>query len=254
MRPLNATDLLNVWEYGLNQPNLQRALIIIAATSPELDSHAVAKLSIGVRDARLLQLREWMFGPQLHNTAQCPQCGERVEWVGKTTDLRIQEVDDASSIKEHSLEVDDYQLRFRLPNSLDIAAVMASKQSDDKDNNDSTVGATRLIKRCLVSADKTGKTCELADLSQYAVDALSQKIEALDPQAEMRTTLTCPECSHQWQVLFDIVSFLWTEINTWAEQTLRSIHQLASVYGWTETEILNLSPIRRQLYLGMVSR
>lgn len=253
MRPLNATELLNVWEYGLNQPILQRALIIIAAASPELDSHAVAKLSIGTRDARLLQLREWMFGPLLLNTAQCPQCGERVEWEGKTTDLRIQDVGDANSAEEFSLEVDGYQLRFRLPTSLDIAAVMALVQSDS-DNSDSTIGATALLKRCVVSVDHTGNACDLADLSQPVLDALSQKIEELDPQAEIFTALTCPECSHQWQIPFDIASFLWTEINTWAERTLRSIHRLASAYGWTEREILNLSPIRRQLYLGMVNQ
>ena len=251
MRPLNAAELLNVWEYGLNQSNLQRALIIIAAASPELDSHAVANLSIGVRDARLLQLREWMFGAQLLNKAQCPQCGEKVEWQGKTTDLRIQAFAETSSAEEFSMEVDGYQLRFRLPTSLDIAAVMALIESD---NSDSTIGATALLTRCVVSADHTGKVCDPADLSQHVLDVLSQKIEELDPQADIHTVLSCPECSHQWQLQFDIASFLWTEINTWAERTLRSIHSLASAYGWTEREILNLSPIRRQLYLGMLNR
>lgn len=253
MRPLNATELLNVWENGLNQSNLKRALIITAAASPELDSHAVAKLSIGVRDARLLQLREWLFGPLLLNVAQCPQCGERVEWEGKTSDLYIQAFGDARPAEEFSLEVDGYQLRFIVPTSLDIAAVMALIQSDS-DNSDSVVGATELVKRCIISADRTGNACDSVDLPQHVLDALSQKIEELDPQAEIRTTLTCPECSHQWQLSFDIASFLWAEINAWAEQTLILIHQLASAYGWTEREILNLSPIRRQLYLGMVNQ
>jgi len=248
MRPLDASELLNAWEQGLNHPILQRALILITAACPELNSGAVANLSIGARDARLLQLREWMFGPQLLNTAQCPQCGERVEWEGKTTDMRIQAVGDADSAEEFSLEVDGYRLRFRLPTSMDIAAVMAVAQSD------SNTGTTALVKRCVVSADRTGKTCDFADLPQHALDALSQKIEKLDPQAEIRTALTCPECSHQWEVLFDIASFIWAEINNWAERTLRTVHRLAGAYGWTEREILNLSPVRRQLYLGMVNR
>ena len=252
MRPLNAAELLNVWEHGLNQPNLQRALIIIAAASPEMNSHAVAKLSIGERDARLLQLREWMFGTLLLNTAQCPQCGERVEWQGRTTDLRIQAFADASSLEEFDMEVDGYRLRFRLPTSLDIADVMALLKSDI-DNNDITTNATALLKRCIVSAELAGRICDLSELSPNVLDALSQKIEELDPQAEITTALTCPECSHQWQLQFDIASFLWTEINTWAQRTLASIHRLASAYGWTETEILNLSPIRRQLYLGMLN-
>jgi hypothetical protein len=91
----------------------------------------------------------------------------------------------------------------------------------------------------------------LADLPQHALDALSQQIEKLDPQAEIRTALTCPACSHQWEVLFDIAGFLWTEINNWAERTLRSVNLLASAYGWTEREILSLSPVRRQLYQGL---
>jgi hypothetical protein len=116
------------------------------------------------------------------------------------------------------------------------------------------MGGTALLKRCVVSVDHAGKACDPAELSQHVLDVLSQKIEELDPQAEIRTVLSCPECSHQWQLQFDITSFLWTEINTWAERTLRSIHRLASAYGWTEREILNLSPIRRQLYLGMLNR
>jgi len=250
MRPLDATELLNVWEHGLNQPLLQRALILVAAACPELDSDAVAKLSIGARDARLLQLREWMFGAQLLNTAHCPQCGERVEWEGKTTDMRIQAVGEVDSdlVEEFSLAVDDYRLYFRLPTSMDIAAAMAAAQSD------SSTGGTALVKRCVVSADRIGKACDLADLPQHVLDALGRQIEKLDPQAEIRTALTCPECAHQWEVLFDITRFLWAEINNWSERTLRTIHRLASAYGWTEREILNLSPVRRQLYLGMVNR
>jgi len=248
MKSLDATELLNIWQHGLDQPILQRTLILIAAACPELDSDTVAKLSIGARDARLLQLREWMFGQRLLNTAQCPHCGERVEWQGKTTQLRIQAISDVDSTKEYELEVDDYQFRFRLLTSEDISTAMAEAQ------NNTSIGAKTLLERCIISVDHSGKTCELAALPQYAVDALSEQIEKLDPQAEIRTTLTCPECSQQWQVLFDIASFLWVEINNWAEHTLQTIHRLASAYGWTEKEILNLSPFRRQLYLGMVNR
>jgi DNA-directed RNA polymerase subunit RPC12/RpoP len=248
MRPLDATELLNAWEHGLNQPILQRALILILTACPELDSEAAENMSIGARDARLLRLREWIFGTRLLNTAQCPQCGERVEWEGRTRDLRIQTVDDADLAEDFTLEVDNYRLHFRLPTSKDIAAVMAVAQSDGN------TGAMALVKRCVVSADQAGDACNLADLPQHALDALSQQIEKLDPQAEIRTALTCPACSHQWEVLFDIAGFLWTEINNWAERTLRSVNLLASAYGWTEREILSLSPVRRQLYQGMVNR
>lgn len=253
MRPLNATELLNVWEYGLNQPILQRALILIAAASTEMDSQAVAELTIGERDARLLQLREWMFGSLLLNMAQCPQCGEKVEWQCTTTDLTMQAVADVNSAEDYSMELDGYQLRFRLPNSLDIAAVVPLLPTDNEENFSVKVGATELVKRCIISASYGGQSCSFNELSQQVVKGLGEKIKKLDPQAEVTIALTCPECEHLWQVPFDIASFLWTEINSWAEGTIRSIHQLAKAYGWTESEILNLSPIRRQLYLGMVN-
>jgi len=253
VRPLNAAELLNVWECGLNQPDLQRALIIIAAASTELDSQAVAKLSIGARDARLLQLREWMFGSVLLNTAQCPECQERVEWEGKTTDLRLQAIDDTNPAEQYSLKVDDYQLLFHPPTSLDIAAVIKLVQHDGERGDSLNVG-TALASRCIISAEHMGKTCNFTELPQQVLDALGRKIEALDPQAEIRTELICPACSHRWQIQFDIAGFLWAEINAWAERTLGAIHRLASAYGWTETEILNLSPVRRQLYLGMLDR
>ena len=73
MRALKAMELLTVWERGLNQTLLERVLALLIAACPKIDSETIAGLSIGERDARLLQLREWMFGSHLVNTAQCPQ-------------------------------------------------------------------------------------------------------------------------------------------------------------------------------------
>ena len=89
-------------------------------------------------------------------------------------------------------------------------------------------------------------------LPDSVIRKLNQRIEVLDPQAEIRINLLCPECSHKWDVFFDITSFLWTEINDWAKRMLQMVHKLALGYGWSEHEILNLSPVRRQLYLGML--
>jgi hypothetical protein len=77
-------------------------------------------------------------------------------------------------------------------------------------------------------------------------------MEALDPQADIRIALTCPQCGHGWNAQFDISGYLWTEIDQWAHQTLNAVHRLARAYGWSERDILELSPVRRQLYLGLI--
>jgi len=246
MRPLKSMELLTVWERGLNQTLLERVLTLLIAACPEIDSETVAGLSIGERDARLLQLREWMFGSHLVNTAQCPQCTQRVEWENRIADIRLPPLPITPSPAEFSLNVADYSLRFCLPTSMDIAAVMNAPRGDSTPQD--------LLKRCIVSARHTGEACDPGSLPEDVLAALGRRIEELDPQAEIRIDLTCPQCSHKWDVLFDIASFLWTEINHWAERTLRSVHKLARAYGWSERDILNLSPVRRQLYLGLVNQ
>ena len=246
MRPLKSMEVLTLWERGLNQTLLERVLTLLIAACPEIDPETIAGLSIGERDARLLQLREWMFGSLLVNTAQCPQCTQWVEWESRIADIRIQPPPITPSPAEFSLNVEDYALRYRLPTSMDLAAVMNTPRGDSTPQN--------LLKCCIVSARHAGEACDPGSLPQNVLGALGRRIEELDPQAEIRIDLTCPQCSHKWDVLFDIASFLLTEVNHWAERTLRSVHKLASVYGWSERDILNLSPVRRQLYLGLVNQ
>jgi hypothetical protein len=245
MRPLKAMELLTVWERGLSQTLLERVLTLLTAACPEIDSEAIAELSIGERDARLLQLREWMFGSNLVNTARCPQCTQRVEWENRIADIRIQPSLTPTSGHQFSVETENYTLRFRLPNSLDLAEVM--------DNPEANGTPGDLLKRCVITAVHAGSACSTEQLPDVVLQELARRIEELDPQADVSIQLTCPQCAHRWEVLFDISSYLWAEINSWAERTLRAVHKLARAYGWTEREILNLSPVRRQLYLGMVS-
>lgn len=246
MRPLKAMELMTVWEHGLNQTLLERVLTLLIAACPEINSETIAGLSIGERDSRLLQLREWMFGSNLVNTARCPRCNERVEWENRIADIRIQPSQSTSSPAEFNLNVADYSLRFRLPTSMDIAVVMNASRCDSTPQD--------LLKCCVVSVRHAGEACDPGNLPEDVLAAIERRIEELDPQAEIRIDLTCPQCSHKWDVLFDIASFLWTEINHWAERTLRTVHKLASVYGWSERDILNLSPVRRHLYLGLVNQ
>jgi hypothetical protein len=155
------------------------------------------------------------------------------------------------------LRIDDYQLQFRLPNSVDIARMMENMLSEDNPSLNSQVAeveraSKEMLKGCILKAKHSGKVFDINQLPEPMLAALSRRIAELDPQAEILIDLTCPECSHRWEVLFNIADFLWTEINEWAERTLQTVHKLASAYGWSEREILKLSPVRRQLYLGLV--
>jgi hypothetical protein len=245
MRPLSALELLGVWEQGLAQPPTQRALTLLAAACPEASSNALAELSVGQRDARLLTLREWTFGTNVVSLATCSSCGERLELTFDVANIQVEpETEPAETL---SLTDDGYEVQFRLPNSLDLAAI--SEHGEDAD-----ASRDLLLERCLVAAHQGGKPASADQLPADVVDAVVEQMAQADPQADVQLKLTCPACEHQWQVTFDIVSFFWSEICAWANRVLREVHILASAYGWREGDILVMSPWRRQLYLEMVSR
>jgi hypothetical protein len=92
----------------------------------------------------------------------------------------------------------------------------------------------------------------LDQLPQDVMQELVDEMARADPLADIQFMLACPFCGRKWQAVFDIVSVLWSEIDTWAHRTLRDVHTLALSYGWSESDILALSPSRRQIYLDMV--
>lgn len=248
MNPLSAAQLLTLWEQGLNQPLLQKTLNLLAAACPEIDADAAARLSIGERDARLLVLRERMFGSRLVNMADCPSCSERVEWDTRIEDIRLQPVpaheSAQESTQEFSLETDEFSVRFRLPTSFDISTVL--------ENSGGRTDPAGLPACCILDARYGEDVYDIHDLPDVVLEAVNRRMEEEDPQADIRMALTCPDCSHRWEARFDIISYLWMEIDRWAERILSDVHKLARAYGWPEHDILNMSPVRRQLYLGMV--
>jgi hypothetical protein len=109
-----------------------------------------------------------------------------------------------------------------------------------------------LLECCLKSVDAQGSPVAPSDLPMEVIEAVQERMAQVDPLADIAFSLTCPSCSHPWQLLFDALTLLWNEINAWAYRILREVHILASAYSWREADILSLSPWRRQAYLDMV--
>lgn len=245
MRPVSTSELLTIWEREMNQPLIQKTLILLCQACPEMESDDVAKLSIGERDARLLQLREWIFGPRFKNMADCPACSERMEWETNIEDILLLPVQNFEPVKEFDLKVDEFNIRFRLPNSIDISNAIA--------NSNEPSDPRKLLITCILEAQSNQENYKINDLPDKVMNALSRRIEELDTQADIRMKISCPNCSHQWEARFDIASYLWMEINSWAKRILRDVYTLARTIGWSEQEILSMSPKRRQMYLEMLS-
>ena len=245
MRAVTPAELLNFWERGMNQTMIQRAIDLLTCASPGIGAKEIAGLSIGERDARLLLLREWLFGPRLQNMAQCPSCSEQIEWETNIRDIRINSPKPNAPSEPYLFEADGFTILFRLPDSNDLHDLMVE---DEKGKM-----AGKFLERLILDCKYQHGPFKIADLPEKIMNSLEQRIEEENPQAEILMDLTCVHCHHLWEIQFDIVSYLWSEINGWARHVLHEIGILARVYGWSEQDILNMSPARRQIYLDMVN-
>lgn len=247
MRPLTAAQLLDAWEQGLSQPQNRWALTLLATACPEENLDSLAQLPIGRRDALLLTLREWLFGPQLASAPVCPKCGERLDLVFSVADIQKSTPTNGDSGSETLMaSVKGYEVRLRLPNSLDLLAIAEA--------GGSRAAREQLLRRCILRVERQGKDQSTSNLPAEVVEAAVERMEEADPQANVQLALTCPSCGHSWRALFDIVAFLRAEVDTWARCTLREVHELASAYGWREADILAMSAWRRRIYLGLAGR
>lgn len=247
LHPLSAQEMLVIWERGLHQHPVERALTMLSVALPEFAPDVLLALSIGQRDARLLWLHEAAFGGRLESAVECPACQERLEFTLNVADIRVmpERGDDASDTDEQQATIDGYEVRFRLPNSRDLLSI--ARLLD--------IGQARstLAQRCIIEAKRAGETVTIANLPEPVIVSLAEQMARLDPQAEVQLNLSCPACGHRWPLLFDIVSFLWAEIGGQARRLLRDVHTLARAYGWREADILSMSAVRRQYYLEMVT-
>jgi hypothetical protein len=240
MPAIAAADLLEAWEQGQRLLLPSRALVVLAARG--WGREALDRLSVGQRDALLIELRAQVFGSHVVSIADCPACSERLELAFDLRDISMPPPGDPTEAFE--LACEGYTLLARPPSAGDLEALDPVGGLDER--------RAALLRRCVLGARSGEQAIATEDLPAPVVAQLAAHLAAADPQADVQLALDCPACGHAWSALFDIVSFFWRELDAWARRTLRDVHTLAWAYGWREAEILGLSVERRAFYLELV--
>ncbi len=236
-RGLSDATLLRLCEMGAAESPSRRAVRLIAAADVGFDERGAALLSVGRRDWMLLELRVATLGPVLECTAACPQCGERLEFSLDGRELiERARTDGAATV---ALEYSGTVLTARLPTSKDLIALGDTGTERD------------LFDHCLAEVRRDGAEVEPRSLGPELALAIGEELGDADPGARLEIALQCPVCTYTWSQVFDIVDFFWAEVEAQVDRILREIHALAGAYGWTETQILELPPGRRQRYLEL---
>ena len=234
------SGLLEIWERGAGERTARRALMLLACALPGAAGGQLEGVSVGHRDALLLDLRERLFGSALVGLTTCPACGEEIELAFNAAELRRGVAETVTA----TVEIDGVTVEFRLPNAGDLAAIVSI--------GDVPAARARLLARCILKATRDDAAIPPDNLSSEAIAATVARMGEIDPQADVALPVDCPSCAHGWREPFDVVTFLWNELSVWARRLLEDVHRLATAYGWSERDILLLSPARRKAYLELL--
>ena len=240
MQALGAEQLLAAWDRGVGQHDLDRALTLLCIGHADVSRDELAALSIAERNLLLLRLRQLTFGAQLEGVASCEQCGAVMEFslpvTGLIADLELQR---GAGFVEW--EQGGRRMRLREVTSVDLIASLNESSPDAAEES--------VLRRC-VHADSAGPDIDVTELTR--LPSIRSSFDRLHEAAELRCVLTCPQCQQSATLDLDIANFLWLEVRHAAKRLIEDIHLLASHYGWSEADILRMSPRRRDAYLEML--
>lgn len=235
MRPLTPADCLTLWEFGRALHPIDQGVLAVQTAFPEMGADTVADWPLGRLNRALAELHCTCFGENVRGWTTCRQCGEQLEFeVDGRTLSSVREPDIASSVALGDAA-------FRLPTSRDLA-YLATQPITSRT-------ASLLLERCSVSRESTPPR----ELSEADLDELGRRLALADPLAEILLQFDCPTCSDSFQEPLELASFVWSELEADARHLLLDVHTLALTYGWSEADILAMSPVRRHLYLEMVN-
>ena len=216
---LAASGILAAWETGAARRPLDRAMAILWAAGAAGEGGDPADLPLAERDRRLLAIRAGTFGATLPARATCPDCGAELEM-----ELDVRGLADALP------PVSQGDGALRPLTSRDLAAV---------------AGLAPEAVAPALCARLAGREVE-----GDGAAALDRRIEEEASAAELTTRINCTECGTDWTETLDVAAHVWAEVETAALRLLGEVAEIAAAYGWSEREILALSPARRIAYLA----
>jgi hypothetical protein len=241
MRQLSSQDVFRIVEWGEDKHSLDRAIVLLQASSPELQRAELLRLPLGRRDALLLQLRSSTFGDQFDFFVRCPKCSTSFEFA---MDLARVLVKPPDAGKGGTVEKDDIKLRYRLPNSTDIASVLGMP--------DSQFARQAMLGRCIIATRKD-QPIPLSEVPEELIQEALGRIEKQDPQSDITFKNKCSECKTVWTSTFDVLEYFWTELNAFSLRLQDDVHRMAQAYGWTEDIIIAMPADRRKRYVDLIN-
>ena len=232
--PLSTDDILALHDAGAGLDELDRTLLAVSLRH----SGSEDRIPLGVRDRLLLDMHCVTFGPVIDAVASCPACAVQMDIPLDAAALVVEPKPGASP----QIMVDDWNVLVRPLDTADLRRAAACQ--------DQAAAARLLAHAAIVSASCGGRPVAADQLPPELKRAAEQAVLALDPMAETIVDVACPACGSVTPLALDIAAFLWSAIDQAASGLLDEVATLARCYGWSEGDVLAMSPHRRLHYLA----
>ena len=218
--------------------------LLVAAPGAALRPGDVVAATIADRDRLVAGLYQAAFGDQIESRADCTTCAQQFE-LGFSLSALLGDLDqrarEAAGQYEPIGPIGDhvYQLpggvRFRLPTVADERALASPDSS-----------SSALLARCLQAA------AGAAVHAEAAAEAVEQAMEALGPVLSLALPARCALCGHAQKIDFDLLDFFLAALRRERPLFVREVHTLASSYGWSFGEIVDLPRSERRAYVEVI--
>jgi hypothetical protein len=211
--------------------------LLVAEAGAALGPGQARELAIPDRDRLLAAVYVRGFGTRVESTVRCSTCDQRFD-LDFTLDDVLHNMREGTAGRVPRDDAGFFRLRdgrrFRLPSGADEHAVLQVPVADRE---------AMLLRRCVVEGSADADPESLAEAMREAAPLLDLLVEA-----------PCPECSRVQTVRFDLQHYLLVRILD--ERRLRAweFHRLARAYGWSRSEILDLSRSQRRLHVELIER
>lgn len=264
LRPLTGEDEAFLLEGGALSLAAKTTAILFCCLTRlgSLDTitmEMVGSLSVGDREALLLNLRRLTLGDRMQCVLRCPEpsCGEAMDLDLRASRFLLPPYNHSQEWYEAAIsgEGELYCVTFRLPNGADQEAAAYLSQSDPE------AAANLLLNRCIKQVTiKRGEGEVLMREEDILIDwqpsqreQISMAMTEMDPQAEIRLNLSCPYCGHSFSAILDTATFFLQEISRHMNRLYEEVHWLAFYYHWSEAEIMGMTSKKRLMYLDFLS-
>lgn len=220
-------ETLDLWESFVDTTPPARGAAVVVARGLARDVASACELPLAVTAREsLAELRD-RVGPKLDTVLTCPACEALLD-VPLPLDAVLAGHDDAA-------EAEVGGVTLRAPTTADVLAAL-----------DSADAAATLRARCVTWPAGTDPARDPV-LAARVADAA----ERLAGVAGASVRVQCPECGGDVTADVDVVWLLTEHVTEQAHGLLTDVATMAAAFGWTEPEVLALSPARFQAYLDL---